>query len=272
MDSNILVFDIETIPDTDGGRRLYDLPDSLSDEDVARAMAAKRRQKSGSTDFLQLPLHKVVAISVVRRHRSLKGDLFKVVSLGEPDAASTDFERVLIQQFFKGIDTYTPTLVSWNGGGFDLPVLNYRALQHGITAAKYWSRGNEDRDFRFDNYLSRYHWRHTDLMDVLAGFSPRAVAPLDMVAVLSGFPGKLGMDGSEVWETYLAGGLQKIRDYCDTDVINTYLVYLRFRLMAGELHADEYNAECEMVRAYLDSSEQPHLQQFSQQWTSSPAS
>ena len=88
--------------------------------------------------------------------------------------------------------------MSWNGGGFDLPVLNYRALIHGVTAAKYWDWGDDDREFKFNSYLGRYHTRHLDLMDVLAMYQPRASAGLDAMARLCGFPGKLGMDGSEV--------------------------------------------------------------------------
>ena len=96
------------------------------------------------------------------------------------------------------IDKHTPQLVSWNGGGFDLPVLNYRALIHGVTAARYWDWGDDDREFKFNSYLGRYHTRHLDLMDVLAMYQPRASAGLDAIARLCGFPGKLGMDGSEV--------------------------------------------------------------------------
>ena len=65
--------------------------------------------------------------------------------------------------------------MSWNGGGFDLPVLNYRALIHGVTAARYWDWGDDDREFKFNSYLGRYHTRHLDLMDVLAMYQPRAI-------------------------------------------------------------------------------------------------
>jgi predicted PolB exonuclease-like 3'-5' exonuclease len=117
-------------------------------------------------------------------------------------------------------------LVSWNGGGFDLPVLHYRALKHGIQAERYWNIHN----FRYDNYLNRFHERHTDLMDVLAAYQPRAYASLDDIATMLGFPGKLGMSGDKVWQTYLQeGGIQKIRDYCETDVLNTYLMCDSFR-------------------------------------------
>ena len=91
--------------------------------------------------------------------------------------------------------------------GFDLPVLHYRALKAGVQAPRYWETGDDDHSFRYNNYLSRYHWRHIDLMDVLSGFQPRARAKLNDVAALLGFPGKLGFSGEQVWDAYLAGEL-----------------------------------------------------------------
>lgn len=256
---NIFVFDIETIPDTDGGRKLHGLKD-LSDKDVASIMFHKRRQETGDSEFLRLHLHKVAAISVVMRSR----DSFKVWSLGSPESDEKD----IIQRFFDGLDRYTPTLVTWNGTNFDLPVLHYRALLHGIQAPRYWETGNEDQSFRWNNYLSRYHWRHTDLMDVLAGFSPRANAPLDEIATLLGFPGKMGMSGAKVWDYYLDGQIGAIRDYCETDVLNTFLVYLRFELMRGNLTPAEYEQECQVVRDHLKQETKPHLSEFLQAWES----
>lgn len=254
---NVLVFDIETIPDLDAGRRLYGL-DGLSDEDVAKAMFHMRRQETGGSDFLKLHLHRVVAISAVLRSR----DTLKVWSLGEPQSE----EKELVQRFFDGIDKFSPTLVSWNGGGFDLPVLHYRALLHGIAAPRYWDTGDDDRDFKWNNYLSRYHARHTDLMDVLSGYQARAVAPLDEVASMLGFPGKMGMSGAKVWDAFLAGGLQDIRNYCETDVLNTYLVFLRFELVRGRLTAAEYHAECLQLRDYLKAENRPHFDEFLSAW------
>ncbi|MCV4861002.1 3'-5' exonuclease, partial [Escherichia coli] len=85
------------------------------------------------------------------------------------------------------------------------------------------------REFKWNNYISRYHMRHLDLMDLLAMYQPRANAPLDAMAKLCGFPGKLGMDGSAVYGAYRAGQLEEIRRYCETDVMNTYLLYCRFQ-------------------------------------------
>ena len=255
---NVLVFDIETIPDLDGGRRIYDL-DGLSDKDTASALLNLRRQENG-TEFLRLHLHRIVAISVVLR--STQG--IKVWSLGDEDST----EKELIERFYDGIDRFSPNLVSWNGGGFDLPVLHYRALKHGVQARRYWETGNEDTSFKWNNYLSRYHQRHLDLMDQLALFNARANAPLDQIATLLGFPGKMGMSGGKVFEAFQEGNLKGIRDYCETDVLNTWLVYLRFQLMRGELDPTGYEQELTLLQDYLKAEGHPHFLGFLEAWTS----
>ena len=254
---NVLVFDIETVPDIEAGRRLYGL-DGLSDADVAKAMYAKRREETGESEFLRHPLQRVVAISAALR----RGETLTVWSLGERDSD----EAELIRRFYDGLEKYTPTLVSWNGGGFDLPVLHYRALKHGISAPRYWDTGENDRDFKWNNYLSRFHARHTDLMDVLSGYQPRAIAPLDLIAQLLGLPGKLGMSGAHVWDQYLAGQIDDIRRYCETDVLNTYLIYLRYELMRGNLDTAGHERELKLVRDTLKAAKQPHFDAFLKVW------
>jgi len=253
---NVLVFDIETIPDIDGCRRIYDLH-GLSDDDVARAVFQLRRQQSG-TEFLRHYLHRVVAISAVLRTR----DQFKVWSLGDIESDEQD----LLQRFFSGIERYTPRLVSWNGSGFDLPVIHYRSLLYPINAAHYWENGQNDTSFRYNNYLSRFHERHTDLMDVLAAYQPRASAPLDEIAGLCGFPGKMGMSGAKVWDAYQQGQIKEIRDYCETDVLNTYLVFLNFERSRGNLDQTQYQAECQLAREELKASNMQHLLDFESAW------
>ena len=252
-----LVFDIETIPDVAGLRALHELDSSVSDAEVAEMAFQMRRQKTGS-DFLQHHLHKVAAISCVLR----EGDSFRVWTLGDPG----EEEGSIIKRFFDGIEKYTPQLVSWNGSGFDLPVLHYRGLIHGVQCPRYWDMGEDDRDFKWNNYISRYHSRHLDLMDLLAMYTGRANAPLDELAKLIGFPGKLGMDGSKVWEAFQQGRLNEIRDYCETDVVNTYLVFIRFQLMRGQLTRAQYERECGLVRDSLGESEGAHWKQFLDQW------
>lgn len=255
---NVLVFDIETVPDVQGGRRLYGL-EGLSDDEVAHVMYAKRSQETGGkSEFLRHHLQRVVAISLVLRTDSR----LHVWSLGEPGSG----EAELIERFFEGLDRYTPLLVSWNGRGFDLPVLHYRALIHGISAPRYWETGEHDPGFRWNNYLNRFHERHTDLMDVLAGYESRAYASLHEVATLLGLPGKLGMSGADVWERFRALDIESIRDYCENDVLNTYLVYLRYELMRGRQTREGYELACRTLREALAHEPRPHLRAFLDAW------
>ncbi|MEN7343737.1 MAG: 3'-5' exonuclease [Pseudomonadota bacterium] len=251
-----MTFDIETIPDIESGRQLFGL-DGLSDDDVYEAMSFRQLQKTGS-DFLPLHLQKIVAISVALR----TGDDFRVWTLGDESSS----EKEIVQRFFDGVDRYVPDLVSWNGSGFDLPVLHYRALKHGVDAARYWDNGDDNRDFRYNNYLSRFHWRHIDVMDVLAGFQPRGRASLDEIAMMLGLPGKLGMSGDKVWPTYQAGDLKAIRDYCETDVVNTHLVYLAFERMRGRLDDALLNKEQSIVRSALKKADSAHLNLYLDAW------
>ena len=253
---NIFAFDIETVPDVDSGRRLYDLQ-GLPDAHIAEIMFKKRRQEGGN-EFLRPHLQRIVAIAVVMRSQ----EWCKVWSLGSLEAP----EKELVQRFFDGVSKYSPTLVSWNGNGFDLPVLHYRSLLHGISAPRYWETGDEDSSFRWNNYLNRYHWRHIDLMDVLSGYQLRMAVSLDEIAILLGLPGKMGMHGAKVWERYLEGDIEGIRQYCETDVLNTYLVYLRFELLRGHLQEPDYLRECQLLRTTLDTENKPHLREFLQAW------
>ena len=257
LNGTSLVFDIETVPDVDLGRRLYSL-DSLSDDDVARAMRTLRIQKTGSTDFLAHPHHRIVAISAVLR----APDKLQVWSLGSEESS----ERELLERFFDGIEKFKPVLISWNGSGFDLPVIHYRALRHGVAAPLYWESGETDREFKFNNYLNRYHARHLDLMDILAGYQARAFSSLEEVALMLGLPGKMGMSGARVWEYFREGQISDIRAYCETDVLNTYLVYLHFEKMRGLLSETAFSKEKQHLIEFLETADQDHLQEFLSQW------
>jgi len=254
---SVLAFDIETVPDVAGIRRLHGLPADLPDREVAEVAFQIRRTKTGS-DFLPPQLQRVVVISCVLR----SDEGLKIFSLEGQ-------EKDIIQRFYDGIEKFVPQLVSWNGGGFDLPVLNYRALIHGVSAATFWETGDDNRDFRYNNYVSRYHARHTDLMDVLAMYQPRNNAPLDEVAQLAGLPGKIGVGGAMVWETFLAGETAKIRDYCEADTANTYLLFLRYQLLRGISSRDVHQKETGLLRSYLQDQNKPHWREFLKLWNDS---
>src|SRR5690242_9051193 len=257
MASPILVFDLETIPDVAGIRRVYDIGPGVADAGVLDWFSQQRRAATGN-DFMPIHLQQVVAIGCALRDEHG----LRVWSVGE----AGDAEPELIRRFFDGIERFTPQLVSWNGSGFDLPVLHHRALIHGVQAARYWDWGDDDKDFKFNNYLGRYHTRHLDVMDVLSCYQSRASAGLDATARLCGFPGKLGMDGSAVARAVAEGRIAEVRSYCETDVMNTYLVYQRFRLMRGEVDAGAYAREISLVRERLGSLDAPHWKEFLNAW------
>ncbi len=229
--SNILVFDIETIPDISGLHTL-----GLIEETTVEATSAymqKLKLDKGS-DFLPTHLQKVVAISCVLRQDRLDKNQQPHIYVGSLESIAAN-EKQIIQKFFALIDKYQPQLVSWNGSGFDLPVLHYRALINQINAYQYWDLGERSdytsKEFKWNNYINRYHLRHIDLMEMLAMFQSKLYAKLDDMAKLCGLPGKLGMDGSQVWTEYNQGNLLNIRNYCETDVVNTYLLYQKFNAM-----------------------------------------
>ena len=257
----VMVFDIETIPDVAALRAERGADVALTDAQV-HAAAMAERAAVGRSEFLPLYQQRVLVISCVFRN----AEGLRVHSFVDREPDGQSHEGRIVQGFYATIEKHAPQLVSWNGGGFDLPVLHYRGLKHGVVAGKYWDMGEDDREYKWNNYIGRYHMRHLDLMDLLAMYQPRASAPLDAMARLCGFPGKLGMDGSAVWPAYLEGRVDDIRRYCETDVMNTYLLYCRFQKMRGGFTEAEYEREIAFVRETLASIDEPHWGEYLAAW------
>ncbi len=261
----LLVFDIETIPDVDAVSNLFG--------NVGKGIEARRQALSkyhlnvthGKSDFLRLPFHRVVAISFLEaeldRHKSSECyTLRDIRSAGLIDSS----ERELLSEFFGHLELTKPRLVSYNGRSFDLPVLKYRAMVHGIAA--FWLHQGGDK---WNSYSSRYSqdW-HCDLLDVMSDYGASGRVKLNEVCAAFGFPGKFGQDGSQVTEMFDAGQIKEIRDYCETDVMNTWLVYLRYMHHRGTLPTDDYNRAVEETIASLkaDKEEKPHFWEFYEAW------
>ncbi len=254
MNHKILCFDLETIPDIVNARKIYELSDELTEAEAWKIIRIKRMEKSG-TDFLPHYLQKIIAISIVLQD----ADKIKIWTIGQDNES----EAEIIQRFFQGLEKFQPTLVSWNGQGFDLPVLHYRSLIHNVQAPIYWEAGENFGDFKWNNYVNRYHQRHTDLMDVLSGYQGKAFAPLDELSHIVGLPGKIGLHGSEVYPAYLNDELQKICDYCESDVLNTYLLYIRFLWCKGSFSVTQYRNILISLEEYLIKNQQKsHWQAF----------
>ena len=234
----LLVFDIETIPDHDH----YE-----------------------GNGFPPLPFHQIVAIAVLEAaiNRIGHGEEYTLKDLR--CGGESDYDEVkIVQGFFQYFERTKPRLVTYNGRSFDLPVLKYRAMLYGV-AAPWLYKGGE----RFSNYSYRYdaEW-HCDLMDVLSDFGASKAARLDEVSKLLGFPGKLGIEGSQVRGLYEDGRIKDIRDYCEIDVLSTYLVYLRYKLHTADLSKEGYNRAITQVIGFMDSRKnaRPHLGEFLRAW------
>lgn len=242
-----VALDIESVPDEPGIRDLHPEWAHLSGEPLVEKYLAFENEGKKENDFgfktmVPIVLQKILVLSLAVR----SPERFEVISYAPPmDEVS------ILRRFFTGFDQSKPVLVSWNGKGFDAPVLNHRALLHGIPSSLYWEQGERINDFRYDNYQNRYHHRHTDLMDVLSGHQGQAKTKLDVMSKLCGLPGKLGMDGSQVFSAHLACRDDEIRRYCETDVVNTYLLFLRFELCRGRIDRAVYDAELSYVYRVL---------------------
>ncbi|MEI7784129.1 MAG: ribonuclease H-like domain-containing protein, partial [Betaproteobacteria bacterium] len=153
----VMVFDIESIPDIAGLRALG----LAQGDDDAQAYAgwAAQRAADGKSDFAPLHLQRVLVISCVFRN----AEGLRIHSFVDRETEGHSQEGKIIQTFFNTVEKHVPQLVSWNGSGFDLPVLHYRGLKHGVVASKYWDMGeggdHDSREFKWNNYISRYHMR-----------------------------------------------------------------------------------------------------------------
>ncbi|HQW53733.1 MAG TPA: 3'-5' exonuclease [Acinetobacter sp.] len=241
----ILVFDIETLTDLKAGAHLYHL--DLPEADVDQALTKIRRQESGM-DFQRLPLHEIVCISGLWIDE--KG--FRLFSFSQEQ----NTEAELLSKFLSIFDKKQPTLISWNGSQFDLPVILFRAMYHGLSAPSLFDQGEIDQQKRFNNYQNRYHHRHVDLMDVMAMFNGRHFQKLDDIACLLGFPGKRGESGYHVPAYVRDKQWLKLSSYCEGDVLNTWLIYLRWLLLKGQLNQQVHHQCVESTINYLQTQTQ----------------
>ncbi len=265
--NSLFVFDIETITDTEAVPHLVDdVGESLEERREALTqyhLALTYSKKS----FPRQLFHRVVAISFLSAqiHRDGTYESYRLQDLRSAGMIESS-EQELIAGFFQHLERTKPRLVSFNGRSFDLPVLKYRAMVHGISAAWLYHGGD-----KWNSYSSRYSqdW-HCDLLDVLSDYGASARIKLNELCAVLGFPGKFGVDGSQVTDMFDAGQVKEIRDYCETDVVNTWLVYLRHMHHRGTLRTEDYNRAVEETIACLKAGheEKPHFLEFLKAWGS----
>lgn len=243
MRNFICIFDCESIPDLDLIKKsdFYKSHPKLDGEALSDAFCKDYEEKNGTT-FLPLPYHKIVCICAVLATEF--GDFIKV------DKMPGENEKELIENFFNMINKSKPRLVSFNGKGFDLPVLVLRAMKYGLDASSYL----DDKD-KWNNYKSKFaENKHCDLLESLSGFGNRGMR-LDLLCKMMDFPGKYDVSGDQVSRLFYENKLEKIEEYCESDVLNTYLLFLQYELTKGLINQNDYKTYLENMHAYLSENQ-----------------
>src|SRR4051794_17082687 len=251
-----LVVDTESVPD---GRLLsavkYAGEDLSPEAAIEKARAEARENSWTGSDFLPVSFQVPVAVCVLR-----VGADFGLQSIKCLDAPHFR-PREIVQQFWFGFSCYKAKLVTFNGRGFDLPLLELAAFRYGVSAR--------------DHYLARDRYRGPlDLMDWFINFGAyRMVGGLDLLAKLIGKPGKMEVSGEQVYQMYLDGKLQEVNDYCLCDTLDTYFVFLRTRVLTGDLNPDQEAALVAKAKEFLDgkAGEFPVLRKYLGEWTEFPS-
>ncbi len=238
--SNVIVWDIETVPDLKGFAAANGHV-GKSDDEVRAELGDK---------FPKHIYHSIICIGALVAHRE-EGNHWIVDAIGAPHVGERP-EKELIASFVDRIAALSPQLVTFNGSYFDLPVLRYRAMVHGIAAPGLAARP----------YFHRYTEDAIDLCDVLGSFSSQAKASPHELCRVMNLPGKPdGMAGAEVEKYYRDGRIREIAEYCESDVLNTYRVWLRHELFRGRVSDAEFQASeanlIEFVR--VRSNTKPYL-------------
>jgi 3'-5' exonuclease len=238
-EQTVIVWDLETIPDLAAAARMLDL---------GMATETEVREALGP-GFPKHPLHKIVCIGALVGSRQPEG--WRMDALGAPHTGERP-EAKLISDFVEKIGQLRPQLITFNGHSFDLPVLRYRAMVNRISAAGLQVR----------QYFHRYTEDALDLCDVLGSYVPGGKVKLDEVSKILGLTGKPeGFEGSRVEEMVLAGQIEEVARYCESDVLNTYRVWLVYELFRGSITAEQLAWSEVQIRDFVATrkSANPHL-------------
>lgn len=259
----VLVFDIETVADVEGAQRIYPQLRGLDDTATLAALTSLREQEAGH-DFMRLPLQRIVCISALY----IRDGQLSLFSL----SADRFSEEEILTKFFRAFSDVSslPQLVSWNGSGFDIPVLIYRAMQYDLSAPWLFEEGDRITAMRYDNYVNRFHSRHLDLMDRFSQYGASRREAMDVVASLYGLPGKTHVDGSMVGDLVAQQDWHTLSIYCESDVLNTWLIYLRWLRLTGILAPSDFAQWQQRTQEYLTQKTAadgtPRHQAFLEDW------
>ncbi len=241
----ICIFDCETIPDIDLIEQTFDV---TGDSDLSIIKAAQEQYAGEkNTTFLPIPYHRLVALSAVIADEF--GRFIKVGDFGE----GRDDEESIIRHFFRFIEDKNPKIVSFNGRGFDMPMLLLRAMKYNISFPAWFDQSNPMLNkTKWENYRQRFAENfHMDLLDSIGSFGAVRNLKLDTLCTMAGIPGKYDVSGDQVLDLYYDEKLDLIKEYCQSDVLNTYWLYLKYELLRGQLTLEDYYSFLESMRDKL---------------------
>jgi predicted PolB exonuclease-like 3'-5' exonuclease len=267
----VWAFDIEWVPDPLAGRLLYDIPDGVTDpaQIMQRMWSEGRSDEDDPRPFLRMMLCRVVSIAALERRVRSDGEVvLNLMSLprdvDDPEQAS---EAGVIGTFLDAVGDHRPQLVGYNSIAADLKILVQRGTLLGLRAAGFGER--PEKPWEGVDYFARGGDFHVDLRDILSGFGG-AAARLHELAVQSGIPGKLDVEGGQVAMLWLEGELRRIVQYNEYDALTTYLLWLRVAHFAGHFTDEEYIREQARVGELLErESSKPegaHLERYLREW------
>jgi predicted PolB exonuclease-like 3'-5' exonuclease len=267
---HVWAFDLEWVPDPASGRRVYDLPPDMPDDEVIEIMW----REGGATDevphpYLKTMLCRVVSIAAVTRKQCEDRVLVSLTSLPHT-GDETMPEREMLRRFLVqlGQATPKPQLVGFNSRDSDLPILIQRGIAHGLNVPAFCARPG--KPWEGYDYFSKNGDGHLDLREIVSGFGKTRGCTLHEFASVSGIPGKMGTKGSDVMSLWVAGDIRTIVEYNHFDALTTYLLWLRTARFAGLFSEEAFAAEEDRVRDLLQSriaAGDEHLARYRDRWT-----
>lgn len=262
----LFVFDIETIPDTKAAANLLDIPGATTEELRKGLEDYHLELTDNKNSFLRQPFHKIVAISFLEANimRDFNGQEFYEITDIRSGGDLVASEADLVRGCFSRLKKNFPRLVSFNGRNFDLPVMKYAAMKHEVDAPWLYKSGD-----KWNNYNQRYSldW-HCDLAEAFSDFGASARVKMNELCAAFNLPGKIGVDGSKVTQMYDDGKLKEIRDYCETDVLNTFLLYIIYQHHNGSMSQESLQKCRDSLKDYLqeNSKKAAHFKEFLNEW------
>jgi len=249
-----LVVDTESIPDGELLAKVKYPGDNLSPEDaVTKAQEEARQTSYSGSDFVPVSFHYPVAVCILRAGADF--GLQELTCLDAPQFRT----REIVRRFWLGVEMYTKAkLVTFNGRCFDMPMLELAAFRHGLSLREYCQRNR-----------NRFGGNHIDLHDWLTNYGAcRLVGGLNLLAKVIGKPGKMDVAGDQVYRMHCEGKFQEINDYCVFDTLDTYFVFLRTRVLTGDLSPDQEETLVVQARQFLEGKMQeiPAMAQYLAGW------